>query len=317
MLRARDNGQVLRERGRLPAARPRPVVREAARARARTARRPAPATPAKPAFSAADRRDRGRLPPRSDGQPALVAGAARGGAEPARRHDLDGRDAPHVSGIALQLDRLFESDAALDPLRAVIAAKPAAPFGAVAQAQLQLGQALDRLGYRNDAVAAYRAALAATPPADPLKIAERARAGLRTSPNAMQATAYRLSLAGMACARARRRGRGGTRADAVAGAAAQRPGDAVPPGSRAAGAEERRRRDDRARGDRTRSRGRAADDLRLRLRRRRAHARATRLDARARSSCTRRRARSSAPIASPRTPRSARSTRLAASSQTR
>ncbi len=95
-------------------------------------------------------------------------------------------------GIALQLDRLFETDAALDHLRTVIAAKPVAPFGAVAQAQLQLGVALDRLGYRDDATVAYRAALAAATPADPLRIGERARAGLRTAPNAVAATAYRI-----------------------------------------------------------------------------------------------------------------------------
>jgi predicted Zn-dependent protease len=127
-------------------------------------------------------------------------------------------------GVALQLDRLFESDAALDPLRAVIAAKPAAPFGAVAQAQLQLGLALDRLGYRNDAVAAYRAALAATPPADPLKIADRARAGLRTPPNAMEATAYRLSLQGW---RALERGAIDEAARSLAESLSLRPNDTV------------------------------------------------------------------------------------------
>jgi tetratricopeptide (TPR) repeat protein len=99
-------------------------------------------------------------------------------------------------GMALQLDRLYESDLAVDHLRSVIAAAPPAPFGAVAQAHLQLGLALDHLGYRSDAVAAYRAALAATPPSDPLKIGERARAGIRITPNAADAMAYRLSLQG-------------------------------------------------------------------------------------------------------------------------
>jgi tetratricopeptide (TPR) repeat protein len=47
-------------------------------------------------------------------------------------------------GAALELDRLFETDAAIEHLRIVIAAKPSAPFGAVAQAQRQLTQALDR-----------------------------------------------------------------------------------------------------------------------------------------------------------------------------
>jgi hypothetical protein len=48
-------------------------------------------------------------------------------------------------GAALEFDRLFETDAAIEDLRAVIAAKPAAPYGAVAQAQLQLRHALDRM----------------------------------------------------------------------------------------------------------------------------------------------------------------------------
>ena len=99
-------------------------------------------------------------------------------------------------GVALQLDRLYESDAALEPLRAVIAARPAAPFEAVAQAQLQLGQALDRLGSRGDAEAAYRAAIAAAPEADPLKVVDQARQGLRTKPNPEGALAYRLSIEG-------------------------------------------------------------------------------------------------------------------------
>jgi hypothetical protein len=48
-------------------------------------------------------------------------------------------------GAALELDRLFETDAAIGHLRAVIDAKPSAPYGAAAQAQLQLAQALDRM----------------------------------------------------------------------------------------------------------------------------------------------------------------------------
>ena len=48
-------------------------------------------------------------------------------------------------GAALELDRLFETDAAIEHLRVVIAEKPSAPFAAVAQAQRQLKQALDRM----------------------------------------------------------------------------------------------------------------------------------------------------------------------------
>jgi tetratricopeptide (TPR) repeat protein len=83
-------------------------------------------------------------------------------------------------GIALQWYRLGQPEAARPHLRAVIDARPAAPYGAVALAQLQLGYVLDRLGQREDALTAYRAALAANPAGDPLKIASPARSGLRT-----------------------------------------------------------------------------------------------------------------------------------------
>jgi tetratricopeptide (TPR) repeat protein len=99
-------------------------------------------------------------------------------------------------GMALQLDRLFETDVAIDHLRAVIAARPSSPWGAIAQAQLHLGQACDRMGHRDEAIAAYQAALAATPAEDPQKIRERARAGLRRGPDAQTARAYRLSIEG-------------------------------------------------------------------------------------------------------------------------
>ena len=83
-------------------------------------------------------------------------------------------------GIATQLDRLNQTAAALPHLRAVIAAAPAAPYGAVARAHLQLGEALDRLGARADAVIAYRAALAALPEDDRQDVGDRARQGIRT-----------------------------------------------------------------------------------------------------------------------------------------
>jgi tetratricopeptide (TPR) repeat protein len=99
-------------------------------------------------------------------------------------------------GIALQLDRLFESDAAIEQLRAVIESRPEAPFGAYAQAQFQLAQALDRMGRRVEAVAAYRAALTSNPAGDPLKIADGARSGLGEVPDPTTASAYRLSIEG-------------------------------------------------------------------------------------------------------------------------
>jgi hypothetical protein len=99
-------------------------------------------------------------------------------------------------GLALQLDRLYETDLALDHLRILIRDTPAAPHGVMAQAHLQLAQGLDRLGLRAEAVTAYRAAGAATPEGDPLKTAARARIGLRDSPPAAVARAYRLSIEG-------------------------------------------------------------------------------------------------------------------------
>ena len=82
-------------------------------------------------------------------------------------------------GAALELYHLRRFDAAIPLLRAVIDRRPHAPVGAEAIAQLQLGYVYDRLSRRDQAVAAYRAALAVNPAGDPLKLATRARAGLR------------------------------------------------------------------------------------------------------------------------------------------
>jgi tetratricopeptide (TPR) repeat protein len=70
------------------------------------------------------------------------------------------------------------------------------PFGAAAQASVQLGAALNRMGRRDEAVAAYEAALAMTTNDDPLEIRDRAREGLRERPDAQAAAAYRLSIEG-------------------------------------------------------------------------------------------------------------------------
>ncbi len=99
-------------------------------------------------------------------------------------------------GMAVQLDRLHETDVALEHLRAVAQAAPTAPFAAVAQAALLRAQALDRLGSRADAIEFYRQAVNAAGTDDPLKIAARARVGLRTTPNPDTARAYRLSIEG-------------------------------------------------------------------------------------------------------------------------
>jgi len=82
-------------------------------------------------------------------------------------------------GAALELYHLGQFDAALPHLRAVIDGRSRAPVGAEAVAQLQLGYVYDRLGRRDQAIAAYRAALAANPSGDPLKLESKARTGLR------------------------------------------------------------------------------------------------------------------------------------------
>ena len=127
-------------------------------------------------------------------------------------------------GIARQLDQLFETDRALGHLRAVIDTNAPLPVGAVAEAHLQLGQALDRLGLRPEATSAYRAAIAGAPPGDPLKIASRARASLSAVPDATTAKAYRLSLEGL---RALERGALGDAARAITRSLALRPDDPV------------------------------------------------------------------------------------------
>ena len=83
-------------------------------------------------------------------------------------------------GLALELDHVGQPEAAIPHLRSLIESRPPAPLGTVAQAQLQLGSVYDRHDRRQEAIAAYRAALAANPPGDPLKIEARARAGIRS-----------------------------------------------------------------------------------------------------------------------------------------
>lgn len=127
-------------------------------------------------------------------------------------------------GIATELDRLSETDLALDQLRTLTASKPAAPHGAAAQAQLQMAEALDRLGQRSAAIDGYRAAIAITPMGDPLGTIARARAGLRTVPDPDTAVAYRLSLEGW---RALERGALADADRALGRSLAMRPNDQV------------------------------------------------------------------------------------------
>ncbi len=98
-------------------------------------------------------------------------------------------------GVAAQLDRLFETDRAVEVLARVIARTPGKPAEALGLAQVQLGEALDRLGYADRARAAFRAALDAVPGEfDALE--NRARDGLRRRPDQQTGHAYRIGLEG-------------------------------------------------------------------------------------------------------------------------
>lgn len=84
-------------------------------------------------------------------------------------------------GLAAELVEMAQADRAIEHLNIVIARRPVEPYAAHAQAQLQLGEAYDRLGRRTLAVAAYNAALALVPERDPARVRVRARAGLRSA----------------------------------------------------------------------------------------------------------------------------------------
>lgn len=99
-------------------------------------------------------------------------------------------------GAASALDELAETDRALAGVERVLATPPARPYGARAQAEYLRGQLLDRLGRRDEAITAYRAAIAALPPEDPDHLGEKAQTGLKAVPDAKVAEAYRLSLSG-------------------------------------------------------------------------------------------------------------------------
>src|SRR5438105_4144947 len=92
-------------------------------------------------------------------------------------------------GIARQLEALAESDRALEQLRAVLEARPAAPAGAMASAYLGLGEAEDRLGHHDAAIAAYRQAVTASPSLDPQEIRARATERMKKTPDATRAEA--------------------------------------------------------------------------------------------------------------------------------
>jgi tetratricopeptide (TPR) repeat protein len=98
--------------------------------------------------------------------------------------------------IARQLDRLYQTDHAIEQLEAVIELEPVTPFGALPLAWLRLGEARDRLGARDAALAAYREAHALATSPDVHEIRATVATRLRRAPDARQAEAYRLSLEG-------------------------------------------------------------------------------------------------------------------------
>jgi hypothetical protein len=122
---------------------------------------------------------------------ALLA-AARG----QRVNEAELAEAVARLGVARQLEALYQTDHALEQLRAVLDAKPARPAGAMAAAYLGLGEGEDRLGHHDAAVAAYRLAMSNSPTPDPQAIRQRAADRMRHTPDATRAEAYRLSLEG-------------------------------------------------------------------------------------------------------------------------
>ena len=102
--------------------------------------------------------------------------------------------------------------------------KPQVPYSALARGYFALGKAWDRLGDRQRAVAAYRAAEATAPPDDPYKIRTRADDAIDGEPDRRTAEAYRLSLEGW---RALERGAATEAAASLDRAAQLRPSDPV------------------------------------------------------------------------------------------
>jgi tetratricopeptide (TPR) repeat protein len=85
-------------------------------------------------------------------------------------------------GMAYEMDALCDSVGAVEQLHAVVALKPAAPYGSLARAYYQLGVVHDRAGRRDDAIAAYQHARTANPRDDRLRLREKIRAGIARAP---------------------------------------------------------------------------------------------------------------------------------------
>jgi tetratricopeptide (TPR) repeat protein len=82
-------------------------------------------------------------------------------------------------GLALELDHVSKPREAIEHLKIVVNMRPQAPVSALALAHWLLGQTLDLTGDRQSATVEYRAALQTIPSDDPLKIEPKARAALR------------------------------------------------------------------------------------------------------------------------------------------
>jgi tetratricopeptide (TPR) repeat protein len=97
--------------------------------------------------------------------------------------------------LAAQLDELYETDRAVELLKAVVDADPRVRSRAdLTRAQWQLGVAYDRLGQRDLAVRLYRVALDQAEGDGALRA--RVREALRRTPDPRAREAYRLSLDG-------------------------------------------------------------------------------------------------------------------------
>jgi len=105
-------------------------------------------------------------------------------------------DAQARLGAARQLEALQQSDRAIDLLQGLTTRQAQAPYSALALAHLRLGEAYDRLGSRELAVAAYQSATGAAPDDDPYKVRSKAAELIRRAPSPRIAEAYRLSLEG-------------------------------------------------------------------------------------------------------------------------
>jgi tetratricopeptide (TPR) repeat protein len=99
-------------------------------------------------------------------------------------------------GMARMLEGIYQTDHAIEQLKAIVALKPQAPYSSLALAWLRLGEAHDRMGSRAAATAAYRSAAVAAPADDPFDVRDEAADGLRRRPDARKTEAYRLSLEG-------------------------------------------------------------------------------------------------------------------------